>query len=142
MPHLSPGPRLRIYSCGRCRFGGGKEQAVIMLSVTKSQFRRGLQLGLPLLLLAVSTGLAPADDFVVRPYQPAPVPQSMAPPPAPARPPTTGVQNFGSWQMEDNHFRWQPGQQTNNPNQAPIWVPGQWGNDASGNQTYTPGYWR
>ena len=110
--------------------------------VAKSRFRRGLRFILPLLLLGISADAVLADDFVVRPYQPAPVPQSMVPPPAPARPPTAGTSNFGSWQMEDNHFRWQPGQQSNDPGQAPIWVPGQWGNDAQGNQTYRPGYWR
>jgi hypothetical protein len=120
----------------------GKEQAAIVAFVTKSRFRRGLRFVLPLLLLSLGADAVRADDFVVRPYQPGPAPQSMAPPPAPARPPTTGTQNFGNWQKEDNHFRWQPGRQTNDPNQAPIWVPGQWGNDASGNQTYTPGYWR
>ncbi|MGH6882566.1 MAG: hypothetical protein ACREFM_16735 [Hypericibacter sp.] len=117
-------------------------EAAIAAFVTRSRALRGLRFVLPLLALAGSAGLALGDDFVVRPYQPAPAPQSMAPPPAPARPPTAGISNFGSWQKEDNHFRWQPGQQSNDPNQAPIWVPGQWGNDAQGNQIYRPGYWR
>jgi hypothetical protein len=101
-----------------------------------------LRFVLPLLVLAVGAELALAGDFQFQPYQPAPAPQNMAPPPPPARPPTAGTQNFGSWQREDNHFRWAPGQQTNDPNQAPIWSPGRWSNDANGKPVYTPGYWR
>jgi hypothetical protein len=123
-------------------FRPARKEAAIVAFAPRPRTRRGLRFVLPLLILAAAAGTALADDFQVRPYQPAPAPQSMAPPPAPARPPTAGAPNFGTWQKDGSHFRFAPGSQTNDPNQAPIWSPGRWSTDANGNRVYTPGYWR
>jgi len=70
-----------------------------------------------------------------------PTPRNMAPPPAPARPPTPGTQDFGHWQKEGNYFKWTPGQHPG-PTPGPIWVPGHSYTDSNGNKAWSPGYWR
>jgi hypothetical protein len=84
----------------------------------------------------------PAPSWIkMAQYQPIPAPRSMAPPPAPARPPSPNTQNFGHWQQEGNIFKWTPGQHPG-PAPGPIWVPGHWFTDSSGNKVWSPGYWR
>jgi hypothetical protein len=120
--------------------------------MVRPSFRAALRVGIgsiltPLAVTVCQAGTPLPGSFAIAgmgetaQYQPLPTPRSMAPPPAPARPPNPGVRPFGQWQKEGDHFRMKPGF-TGPADKAPIWVPGHWTTDADSNRVWVPGGWR